>query len=454
MTVERRRALLVVGAVVAFAATRLALVWRFPPHMDEGLFAHWAQLGYEDPAQRFLPLAFGNTPMQEWLGMSLISIGIEPLTSLRVLSLLSGLVLLAIVWSLARELGGTPAAAASLLVWVVLPFSLVYGVIGLTDPIVAACFGVALVLQLRLVRKPRLDTALVLGIVWGIGLLTKLTMTSSLWLAPLGLLVFDWRRESLASRLARWIATLLLAGAIAAALYQVLRLSPLYEGADEARDLYFSNHGIREFLDSPGTWIEGNWTSYRLAYRGYLTVPLVLAGAVGAGLAIRRKPALGLFFVGWATLPVLAIVALADGAYVRCFTCRSRRSRRSSRSGWPRPRRWFAVDSQGRRRRFVRRRWSPPSLCSSSRRSSGISGRCEIRSAVSIRVTTTWTTSVTSARVARGRRSRGCSRPFREARASRQRDRGSTTSRSGCAGVRSRSRTWGRASPHRRSSSA
>ena len=317
MTTERRRALLVVGALVAFTATRLALVWRFPPHMDEGLFAHWAQLGYEDPAQRFLPLASGNTPMQEWLGMSLISIGIEPLTSLRVLSLLSGLVLLAVVWSLARELGGTPAAVASLLVWVVLPFSLVYGVIGLTDPIVAACFGVALVLQLRLVRKPRLDTALVLGIVWGIGLLTKLTMTSSLWLAPLGLLVFDWRRESLASRLARWIATLLLAGAIAAALYQVLRLSPLYEGADEARDLYFSNHGIREFLDSPGTWIEGNWTSYRLAYRGYLTVPLVLAGAVGAGLAIRRKPALGLFFVGWATLPVLAIVALADGAYVR-----------------------------------------------------------------------------------------------------------------------------------------
>ena len=106
--------------------------------MDEGLFAHWAQLGYEDPAQRFLPLASGNTPMQEWLGMSLISIGIEPLTSLRVLSLLSGLVLLAVVWSLARELGGTPAAVASLLVWVVLPFSLVYGVIGLTDPIVAA----------------------------------------------------------------------------------------------------------------------------------------------------------------------------------------------------------------------------------------------------------------------------------------------------------------------------
>ena len=305
------------GAVAALVASRLALVWRFPPFIDEGTFARWTLTGYEDAAERFLPLAGGNHPMQEWLGMALVSVGLEPLTSLRLLSVASGLVLLGVVAVLAYELGGRDAALASLLVWVVLPFSLVYGVIGLADPLVAACFGVAMVVQARLARAPTLGAALMLGVVWGVGLLTKLTMTAALWLVPLGLLLVDWGRDSLAARLVRWIASVALAALIAAALYQVLRLTPLYGGADEAREIYFTSHGIGEFLDMPGRWIRDNWTSYRLAYRGYLTIPLVLAAAVGFAVVVRRDVRLGLFALGWAVLPVAAVVALADEPYVR-----------------------------------------------------------------------------------------------------------------------------------------
>lgn len=319
MSVGSARWVVVAGAaaVAVFVGSRLALVWRFPPFIDEGTFARWTLAGYEDAAQRFAPLAGGNHPMQEWLGMALVSVGLEPFTSLRLLSLASGLVLLGVVAVLAHELGGRDAALVSLLVWVVLPFSLVYGVIGLADPLVAACFGVAMALQARLARAPAAWTALLLGLVWGVGLLTKLTMTAALWLAPLGLLLVDWRRESLGRRLTGWVACLLLAGAIAAALYQVLRLSPLYGGADEAREIYFTSHSVSEFFDSPGRWIRDNWTSYRLAYRGYLTVPLVVAAAVGFAVVVRRDVRLGLFTLGWAVLPVAAIVALADEPYVR-----------------------------------------------------------------------------------------------------------------------------------------
>ena len=130
--------------------------------------------------------------MQEWLGMALVSVGLEPLTSLRLLSLASGLVLLGVVAVLAHELGGRDAALVSLLVWVVLPFSLVYGVIGLADRLVAACFGVAMALQARLARAPAAWTALLLGLVWGVGLLTKLTLTAALWLAPLTSGIVAW----------------------------------------------------------------------------------------------------------------------------------------------------------------------------------------------------------------------------------------------------------------------
>ena len=312
-----RHALVALAVVVAYVASRLALVWRFPAHMDETLFARWALDAYEHPALRFAPLAGGNNPMQEWLGTALISLGIEPLTALRLLSVASGLVLMLVVADLARWLGGPTAVVPALVVWAVLPFSLVYGAIGLTDPLVAACFGVAVVLQIRLARRPRLDAALLLGLVWGVGLLAKLSMVASVVLVPIGLLLIDWRRETLGRRLLRWVGALALAGLVAAALYQVLRLSPLYADAGKAREVYFSMHGVDTFLASPERWIRDNWTSYRLAYRGYLTVPLVVAAAVGLGLVARRTPRPALALLGWGLLPVAAVVALADQAYVR-----------------------------------------------------------------------------------------------------------------------------------------
>jgi hypothetical protein len=308
-----------VGAVVVvvYLALRLPLLWRFPPHTDESLFAFWALTGYEDPAERWLPLSLGQNPMQEWLGMGLIAAGIEPLTSLRLLSLLAGLLAMGTVAWLARELAGRDAAVASAGIWAVLPFMLVYGVVGVADPIIAALAALAMALQWALARRARLDLAIVLGVVLGVGLLVKLTMMSAVWLVPLAALVFDWRRERLAVRLARWLGCLALAGAVAWALYQVLRLSPLWPGLAEAREHALARHGLGVFLDDPGFWIERNWTQYRLAFRGYLTVPVIVAGAVGLALTLRRSPRVGLYFLGWIALPLAGIVALAGEPFLR-----------------------------------------------------------------------------------------------------------------------------------------
>jgi hypothetical protein len=303
---SRRTVVVLGGIAAAYVGLRLPLLWRFPPHTDESLFAFWALKGYEDPAERWLPLSLGQNPMQEWLGMGLIALGIEPLTSLRLLSLLAGLLAM-----------GTVAWLASAGIWAVLPFMLVYGVVGVADPIIAALAALAMALQLALARRPRLDLAIVLGVVLGIGVLVKLTMMSAVWLLPLGALLFDWRRERLAARLARWLGCLALAGLVAWALYQVLRLSPLWPGLAEAREHALARHGLGVFLDDPGFWIERNWTQYRLAFRGYLTIPVIVAAAVGLGLTLRRSPRMGLYFLGWIALPLGGIVALAGEPFLR-----------------------------------------------------------------------------------------------------------------------------------------
>ncbi len=319
MTHVPRRTAVAVGlaAVVVYVIARLALVWRFPPHTDESLFSYWAMIGHDDPAQRFLPLSLGQNPMQEWLGMGLIQLGIEPLTSLRLLSLVGGLVTMGAVAWFARALVGDAAALLAAIVWAVLPFSLVYGVVGVADPLIASLAAVAMVLQYSLARNPRLDVAVVLGIVFGIGMLTKLTMMSAVWLVPLGALLFDWSRDGLGRRLGRWIGALALAGLVAVSMYQVLRLSALWPGLAAAREHALARHGLGVFLDHPGYWIERNWTQYRLAFKGYLTIPVILAATVGLAITLRRTPRVGLYLLGWIALPLGALVALAGEPFLR-----------------------------------------------------------------------------------------------------------------------------------------
>ena len=277
----------VVALAVVYVVVRLMLVWCFPPHVDEALFARLTLKGFEDRHLLFLPLAWGNNPMQEWVGIGVMHLGVEPLTALRLVSLASGLITLFVVAWLARALGGDKAALAAALVWAVLPFTVVYGAVGLTDPLVMAMVAVAIALQLAIARRPRLLLALLLGIVIGVGLLTKLTMTIALWLMPLGALVFDWRPQTLRSRLLRWLGSLALAVAVAALSYQVLRLSDAYATTGEQRDALLSMHSVGTFLDDPTRWLRDNWTSYRVALRGYLTVPLVLTATVGVAAVLR-----------------------------------------------------------------------------------------------------------------------------------------------------------------------
>jgi hypothetical protein len=113
------------------------------------------------------------------------------------------------------------------------------------------------------------------------------------------------------------VGCLALAGVIALALYQVLRLSPLWPGLAEAREHALARHGLGEFLDRPGYWIERNWTQFRLAFRGYLTVPVIVAAAVGLGLTLRRSPRTGLYLLGWIALPLGGFVALAGEPFLR-----------------------------------------------------------------------------------------------------------------------------------------
>jgi 4-amino-4-deoxy-L-arabinose transferase-like glycosyltransferase len=313
-----RIALLGTGLVGLFAVTRLALLWRFPPFTDEALYAQWAWQGYQVPEDRFLALATGKEPLLPWAAMGWIRLGAGPITAVRLVSVAAGLVTVVLVALIARELRGNRAAWAAASLAVVLPFFVVGDAIGIYDALAAAVVAAALLLQLRLARRPTLGEALLLGLVLAAGALTKSTTNVAIALLPLGALVFDWRREGRVSRLTRWIGSLALALLVGAVGASVMRLSQFYDDfqaaqAPDATPVHSFGDGVRHL----GTWLGRNLSPYLETLVGYITLPLLGLAVVGAVAAWRERPRPTVVVAVWALVPIAGAIVLADVAHAR-----------------------------------------------------------------------------------------------------------------------------------------
>ncbi len=300
------------GIALFYAGSRGALLWRFPPHVDESLYATWTADGFDRTASRFVALSRGQQPLLEWLGMGFMQVGAGPLLAVRLVSFFAGLGTLALVGVLGGRLGGRSTALASAAMFAVLPFFLVYTVIGLYDPLATLFVTAAVVLSIRVAEHPRLGTALLLGAALGGGLLTKLTTELSFALLPFGALFLDWEKRKVKA----WSGCLFVSVAVAWASYQVLRLSPYYGGLGAARRV-FARHSVATFFHHPGHWLAVNGGSYGSALIGYLTIPLIVAVVVGLVSALRSQRSLVILLCVWGAVPFVSAVTLADIPYAR-----------------------------------------------------------------------------------------------------------------------------------------
>jgi len=250
--------LLGTGLLAAFAATRLGLLWRFPPFTDEALYAQWAWQGYHVPDDRFISLASGKEPLLPWAAMGWIHLGVAPITAVRLVSVVAGAATVVLVGLIARELMGDRAAWAAAGLAVLLPFFVVHDVVGIYDTLAAALVAAALLLQLRLARRPTLGEALLLGLVFAAGALTKSTTQVAVALLPVGLLLLDWRPDGRLRRVGAWLGAVALALVLGALGASVLRLSEFYDDFRAAEGEITPVHGLGEGLRHLGTWVDRN----------------------------------------------------------------------------------------------------------------------------------------------------------------------------------------------------
>lgn len=307
--------LLIAGLAALFFVTRLTNLTKLPIFTDEAIYIRWAQIGTRDANWRFISLVDGKQPLFTWIMMVFLRVIRDPLVAGRLVSVMAGFFTTIGIWLTTHELFKSKKTAfIASFFYILIPFGLFYDRMALYDSLVATFSIWNLYLAILLVRRLRLDTALLLGLTLGAGMLNKTSGFLSLYMLAGTLLLFDWERDGRIRWLLRWIGLVALAAVISQLLYSVLRLSPLF-GMIEQKDAVFV-YSFKEWLTHPFNFLYGNihglfdWAIH------YLTWPMFIAAFL-SGFSLWVRPREKLLLLGWWFTPFVALAMFGRVLYPR-----------------------------------------------------------------------------------------------------------------------------------------
>jgi 4-amino-4-deoxy-L-arabinose transferase-like glycosyltransferase len=307
--------------VISYLVSRLIFIGNFPYFFDEGLYAGWANGITHTLHDLFIAEIIGREPLLSWAGAVLVKLGFAPLVAMRWVSMLAGLATIWVVGLLGRKLGGLATGMVAAGLCVVLPMFLVHDGIGIYEPLVTLIMAIALYVELELAERPNLRTGAVLGVVFAAALLTKENTLPVIVLLPLSLVRFDFSADGRSQRVKVW------AGAVAISLLgvvfaEVLLRSSGYWATYEAvrKSPLYTVRTISNVLNYPfNLFTQDAWRVFRTTMTGYVTLPLVAIGIVGAGLALRRRLRLTVVLLAWAIVPTAGAIFFTTYPFPRHF---------------------------------------------------------------------------------------------------------------------------------------
>lgn len=289
-------------ALVLFFVLRLPILTKIPVFVDEAIYIRWSQIMRNDTTLRFLPLSDGKQPLFMWATMPALKFIKDPLVAGRAVSIASGFFAAAglalFVYIVFNSLF---LAASSALIYALLPFTVFFDRLALADSLLAA-FGLwSLALGALLIKKPRLDVAMLLGFALGGGLLTKSPAVFFYLWQPL-LLIALAKKKPTAKLFGCW----LVAFVISQIIYAILRLGPNFNmiGARN-QDYLFS---VKEVLDHPLNPLIGNLKS-SLNWLWFLFTPPLFIVAFLSFLNKDKRKVVSVLLISLSALLAQAFVA-------------------------------------------------------------------------------------------------------------------------------------------------
>ncbi len=265
--------LFIVIAIIYFAS-RFFNILSLPIFTDEAIYIRWSQIAKQDAYWRFISLTDGKQPSFIWLAMILLRFIKDPLLAGRMVSVLAGFTTLIGLLFLGKELFKNKwIGIMSSFLYVLFPMALVYDRMALYDSLVGAFMVWSLFLSVLLVRRVRLDIALILGMVIGGGVLTKSNAFFSMPLLICTFLLFDWKQKDWKDKLLKLSFFSLIAIIFGFGFYSILRLSPYFHIISDKNALFA--YPISEWIQHPTQYFISNLRGLFDWLLTYLTLPLV-----------------------------------------------------------------------------------------------------------------------------------------------------------------------------------
>ena len=309
--------LLGIGLIALYVITRLVHLTSLPIFTDEAIYIRWSQIGMRDANWRFISLTDGKQPMFTWIMMILLRVfqGHDPLFAGRFVSVLGGFFTAIGIWLLSYELFRDKRVSwMASVIYIILPFTVWYDRMALYDSLVSTFSVWSLYLAVQLAKYERLDTALLLGLTIGAGLLNKTSELLTLYFLPVTLLLFDWSPKQRWTRLIRWTALALVSAALSQICYSVLRLSPFFHMIAQKDNVFVFT--FSEWMHQPFRFLIGNLRGMFDWMRGYMTLPLFGLSLVPIFARWPKFKERFLLFLWW-LLPFAALANFAKILYPR-----------------------------------------------------------------------------------------------------------------------------------------
>ena len=308
---------IILGLVLTlvFFLTRLIHLTEMPIFTDEAIYLRWAQIAKNDASWRFISLTDGKQPLFVWLTMVVMKFVSDPLLAGRLVSTGAGFLTMIGMGLLGYELFQSRRVGwLSAFLYLILPFSLVYDRMALMDAMVGMFAIWNLYLAILLVKKLRLDVALIFGMTLGGGVLTKTSGFFNIYLLPATLVLFNWKDKKRYLRLAKWVFLAILAVLISQLFYGILRLSPWFHMVAQ-KDTTFI-YPLRDWIYHPFTFFWGNLRGLFDWLKNYLTWPILIL-VTGSLVFIFKKPKEKVLLFAWFIAPFVALALFGKVLYPR-----------------------------------------------------------------------------------------------------------------------------------------
>jgi len=306
------------GITFLYFLTRIYNILSLPIFTDEAIYTRWSQIAKYDSAWRFISLTDGKQPLLIWLNIVSFDFFKDPLLAGRMVSVFSGFLVMAGLFAVSYLLfRNKTISLLSSFLYVIFPFALIYDKMAIYESLLAVFFIWGLFFEILLVKKMRMDIAMVLGFILGGGVLTKSSGFLSIYLMPFLFILLDVTKKTWRRKYIKLILLLLVSIVIANGMYGVLRLSPFFHIIAE-KNLVFVQTPVEwlklQNADKISTFLN-NFTRLGGWFVNYFSIPFI--ATVILAFIFKRNYKEKIILLLWFVLPFFALVVAGKVIYPR-----------------------------------------------------------------------------------------------------------------------------------------